>query len=414
MKKADWAIIGGGITGIVIGEILAREGYSVVLIEKNEKLAGETTRDFHEWIHTGSLYTLVPDNLKTLKFILGAIDDLLEYYSCFERMNLIPTSSGLKIDTQKNGWFLPNYIHFKYRIKDRKLTFPWLLGIARSVILLDKIHRHDWLRRRAGEVGPFKENKIKQIIKLAFAFIKNKGKFYSVKTPDFTTDSRVLLRDLVSTALENGMILSLGNEVKSIKDEDGLKIISGTKENICATNVAICAGDGIERFTQVKIKKSYAPIAVVSDVPESAKSFVELDYFPKNCINMITKPFGMGLVGGISFNNKSYCDTYMDYVIKEHKKQIPELKEIKRYIGVKSEITFANEPRSYLYHIVSTDKNIWAVIPGKFTLGFSLAPEFFRRIYNKNPRKTFQTTIAKPENDNLIAETVWFDNKIVK
>jgi len=163
MDKYDWAIIGGGVTGIVISEILTREGFSVILIEKNDKLAGETTREFHEWIHTGSLYSLIPGQLNTLKFILGAIDDLLEYYSCFDRMNLVPTKAGLKIDNKKPGWFIDNYIHFKYRIKDRKLTFPWIFGIARSINILQKIKMHDWLRRRAGELEPLRKNRIEHL-----------------------------------------------------------------------------------------------------------------------------------------------------------------------------------------------------------------------------------------------------------
>ena len=77
MKNYEWAIVGSGITGITIAEILTRQGHDVVLIEKNKNLASETTRDFHEWLHTGSLYTLIPDRLKTLRFILGAVDDLI-------------------------------------------------------------------------------------------------------------------------------------------------------------------------------------------------------------------------------------------------------------------------------------------------------------------------------------------------
>ena len=94
MKKYDWAIIGSGIAGISIAEILTRQGHSVILIEKNKDLASETTREFHEWLHTGALYTLVPDRLRTLRFILGSIDDLIEYYSCYDRMNLKPTILG--------------------------------------------------------------------------------------------------------------------------------------------------------------------------------------------------------------------------------------------------------------------------------------------------------------------------------
>ena len=138
-KEYEWVIVGGGITGISLSEILAREGHSVLLVEKDEKLASKTTRDFHEWMHTGSLYTLVPDKLVTLKYILGAVDDLLEYYSSFKNMNLAPTENGLNIK-DNTGWFNKNYIHFKYRVKGRKLTFPWLLGISRSKFLIEYLN----------------------------------------------------------------------------------------------------------------------------------------------------------------------------------------------------------------------------------------------------------------------------------
>lgn len=411
MKKYDWGIIGGGITGLVLAEILTREGFSVILIEKNSKLAGETTRDFHEWIHTGSLYTLLPDNLKTLAYILGAIDDLLEYYSSFRRMNLISTFAGLKIDNHDPGWFLENFIHFKYRIKNRKFTFPWLIGIARSVILIEKIKNHDWLRRRAGEKDPFKKNRLSKIIRLSTKLIESRQKFYTIETPDFTTDSRLVLRDLLETALHNGLDLLLENVVESITDQNNGKLIHGTKEDVLVDRVAICAGGGIADFSDVKISKTYAPIAVVSGTDNDTKSFVELDYYPKNCINLISKPNGMGLAGGISFKNIERCNSYLDYVMSEHIKRNPKIIEVYRYIGIKSEITFKKEPRSYLYHIVETKKNVWAVVPGKFTLCFSLAPEFFRRIYNRNPKKNFETFEATIQNQEYIADTVWYENQ---
>ena len=103
----DWIIVGGGISGISISEILCREGKSVLLLEKNSKLASETSKDFHEWVHSGALYTLVPDNLLTLRYLLGATDDIAEYYSSFSRMLC---RSQFYLDS------LPNHIWKLYKL----------------------------------------------------------------------------------------------------------------------------------------------------------------------------------------------------------------------------------------------------------------------------------------------------------
>jgi hypothetical protein len=68
-----------------------------------------------------------------------------------------------------------------------------------------------------------------------------------------------------------------------------------------------------------------------------------------------------------------------------------------------------NQPRNYLYHIIKLDSNIWGIIPGKFTLGFSIAPEFYRRVYKKNPRKSFKTVNNDGKYNELVSNTVWFD-----
>ena len=103
VKIYDWIVVGGGISGIAIAEILCRGGKSVLLLEKNDKLASETSKIFHEWLHSGSLYSLTPDRLLTLKYLLGAKDDLFEYYGSFSRMNLKPLESGIQVNNP--GWF---------------------------------------------------------------------------------------------------------------------------------------------------------------------------------------------------------------------------------------------------------------------------------------------------------------------
>jgi glycine/D-amino acid oxidase-like deaminating enzyme len=411
MKSYEWAVIGGGIAGIAVSEILAREGHSVVLVDQNQKLASETTRDFHEWIHTGALYTLVPDRLLTLKFILGAVDDLIEYYSAFDRMNLMPTMAGLSIDSRSDGWFSPNYIRFKYRIKGRKIVFPWLVGVARSLHINEKLHGHDWLRRRAGELGPLKDSIWREAIARSIKLLGYRDKFLEFQTTDFTTNSRLLLRDIVGTAVGNGLTVSLGNKVGKVTEDGQSLVVHGQKDSFRASRVAVCAGAGTSDFTESKVTTSYAPIAVVRGISPEMTSFVELDYFRKNCINILTKKNGVGLIGGITVNHREECDPYLDFVIAEHKKLNPDLQVIERYVGYKNEVTFKTQERNYLYHINSVEgrKNMWSIIPGKFTLAFSLAPEFYRRVYSKNPRKSFVTHQSDERTANMVANTAWYD-----
>ena len=409
MKTFDWIIVGGGIAGISLSEILTREGHSVALIEKKNKLASVTTKEFHEWFHTGSLYTLLRDDMKTLKYILGSLDDLLEFYSSFSKMNLQPSENGLKINDVDKGWFSSNYINFKYKLKNRKLILPWLYIIARSVALIDGIKKHDWLRRRAGILESVTSEYYSPIIKNFFKILMNREKFFKIKTTDFTTNSRYLLRDMLATAIKNGLEVFTNNELLEIKNSNNIIMANCSNGNFQGKRMAVCLGGDIEKFSDIKIKKSYAPIAVVKNIKADSESFVELDIFKKNCINIVTKGKTFGLIGGISLSKKDEVQKYFDFMINEHRKINPEIQVLQKYIGVKNEVSKKSENRNYLFHINSIKKykNVWSVIPGKFTLAFSLAPEFYRLVYNKNPRKFFDTTVDTGDFSHLIDETVW-------
>jgi len=409
MKTFDWVIVGGGIAGISLSEILTREGHSVALIEKKNKLASATTREFHEWFHTGSLYTLLGDDMKTLKYILGSLDDLLEFYSSFPQMNLKPSNRGLKIIDNNQGWFNKNYINFKYRLKNRKLIIPWLYAVARSIALIDGIKKHDWLRRRAGILESVTSEYYLPIIKNLYKTLKSNKKFFNVQTTDFTTNSRFLLRDMIATASKNGLEIFTNNELLEVENSDNSVIAKCSDKTFKAKNMAICLGGEIEKFSDHKIKKSYAPIAVVKNVSSEAESFVELDCFKKKCINIVTKGNSFGLIGGISLSKREDVEKYFDFMIKEHKNRSPNIEILQKYIGIKNEISKKKENRNYLFHINSSQKykNVWSVIPGKFTLAFSMAPEFYRLVYKKNPRKFFNTHSDKGDFSHLIEDTIW-------
>jgi hypothetical protein len=171
--------------------------------------------------------------------------------------------------------------------------------------------------------------------------------------------------------------------------------------------VAICAGKNVPDFMDVQVTTSYAPIAVVDGLGANNKSFVELDYFTKNCINLLTRPDGVGLIGGITVASEDKADDYLNYVVSRHRELNNEMRVVGKYCGLKNEITFKNQNRNYQYHIVPTEENIWAIVPGKFTLGFSLAVEFYRRVYGRNPKKFFKTVTDTASSPKYVSDTLW-------
>lgn len=401
-NKFDWIVVGGGISGIVIAEILCRSGKSVLLLEKNERLASETSKVFHEWLHSGTLYSLTPDRLLTLRYLLGATDDLFEYYDSFTRMNLRPTDSGIELDGK--GWFNSEYIEYRY--KKHRFNPVWSSLASRSINIIDLVSQHDWLRRRAGsDYG-------KSNVKLSYWFnnipkqINNKDNFFCKTSPDITMNSRILISDILSAALNKGLTVSTNSSVVSVTEKKNLTMVRTESDEFQAENVVICSPDVISRLSRIPIKTSYAPIAIVENIPEHEKSFVELDYRIKKCINLLKKGNGIGQAGGISVATKEEIKPYLLYVIDEHKKRNPDIRVVDTYVGLKKELTQKGENRNYLYHINQNSEHVWSVVLGKFSLAFSLAPEFYRRIYHVNPPKSVDKPIERVVNE-LISKTSW-------
>lgn len=400
--RFDWIIVGGGAAGISIAEMLSRLNLEVLLIEKNEKLASETSGLFHEWLHTGSLYTLTPDNLETTKYLLGALDDLFIYYSMFNKMNLVPTESGFVVE--KNGWF--NDDNILYKFKARPLNPLWSFIVARSIRLVDEIKCHDWLRQRAGSKFNRLELNIRNTLKYYPTLLDG---FTELLSPDITINSRILLSDLIFSFEKNHGKILTNTEVKRISDNENKVVVETNNGEFNTSKAVLCCADGISKFTKTSLNISYAPMFVVKSEDEAINSFVELDIIIKNCINMIKKSPKIGLAGGISVNKKSEIEDYSNFCINSHLKIDKSLLFVDRYIGLKKELVRSGKNRNYLFHIDNYSENVWSVVLGKFTLLFSLAPEFIRRVYKKNININTYTNQIDVFTDyhDIVSERTW-------
>ena len=149
---------------------------------------------------------------------------------------------------------------------------------------------------------------------------------------------------------------------------------------------------------------------VVEGINDQTESFVELDYFVKSCINLINKGDGIGLAGGISVEREDEVDEYLNYCIGMHRKRNPSIRVLDTYLGLKKELVGSRQERNYLYHINPISENVWGIVLGKFTLMFSLAPEFIRRVYHKNPPRIAQgASVGDYAQHSMLSNPKWQD-----
>ena len=143
-------------------------------------------------------------------------------------MNMLPTESGLTVSG--DGWFNDENIEYRYRI--RKLNPFWMSLVSRSINIVNLINNNDWLRRRAGA------DYVKSNISLKDSFnnisnqLKSSDIFYKKISPDLTMNSRVLINDLVNSAISNGLVIKTSSSVLDIDESDRKIFVKTNRKNI--------------------------------------------------------------------------------------------------------------------------------------------------------------------------------------
>ena len=82
------------------------------------------------------------------------------------------------------------------------------------------------------------------------------------------------------------------------------------------------------------------------------------------------------------------------------------ISENNKYIGIKKELVSKGQDRNYLYHINQNSDRVWSIVLGKFTLAFSMAPEFYRRVFNKNPTRHV-SHVDDGYDTKILSDTSW-------
>jgi hypothetical protein len=422
-KKYDFAVVGGGIAGIAIAELLQRSGKKVILLEAEDRLASASSAEHQGWFHTGALYAAFPSG-HFFKMLIKNIENILKYYSGFPNMNLRPdnplTTNG------RPGWFNDSPVYYFYvNPAEKEISFfkkpIWFLATQVAKSRLEHFKKLDFSKNIEPQIGNlmlgwnFKKNA--SLYKFNFNFEKQPT---VLSSSDCTLNCGQLINDLIRSFIASGGTIRLSSRALKIA-QNGVEIISNLKNTsfVEASKVILAVGRFSDKFLgdRKRLKVLKSPLLVIT--PQIATiNFVRLSLRKSEIFNHIyhnISECGYSVLGNAfsykadeEINHRELKKELIGRAVKFFNRTIdPETASL--FFGYKAEIPGVSELRNYEYHIIIKEDSI-ITLPGKLSFAFSLAVKFCKtfgitppvgisRMEGKTP---FQ--ISRPKSDILAAE----------
>jgi len=420
-KHYNYIIVGAGIAGLATAELLTRSGFSVALIEKNDKVCQEASGEHHGWFHFGSLYSIFRSN-QFMRTLVGGIDDMLAYYSHFPGMNISVGDSGrLQFAHRDKVWIRDEPIEYivaarnnpDFNLKSfdgvrnyaKKIffTLTWEMAIKQFISRHDRFHHFNWNNGSASEWIPkagWKDYARDVISKPDLTDVNlDPNTHFRVVGFDRPMNAPVIVADLLDAFLAQGGDLITSTEYKGYVKDDDTVIVNSTSGKFSGNRLLLSCGRFFKDMLPLKKVKVVASPILVAYPQLYDRSFVRLTPFMDKTINHLCHE-----VNGVKYSvvgGGYYADPNNVNTVESSKKELEEmafkvfpklqdasLHEV--YVGHKTELVADAGERNYQYHIQTLDENVWALLPGKFSLGFSLAVNAYKYLVGSE-------AIRKPE-----------------
>ncbi len=418
----DIAVVGGGIAGVAIAEVFARSGRSVALVEKNAHLCQEASASQHGWFHFGSLFSIFPQN-QFLRTMVGGIEDLMAFYGDFAGMNIEIGEDGRLIFPQRaEAWFRDEPIEYIVTARNdpdfdmrrftgvreyiRKIFFllTWEMAIKQFISRHQRFWAHDWRSSRSAAQwipkAGWTDYSRNVISKPDFDdILLDADTHFRIVGYDRPMRAERIITDLTRSLLGAGGDIMTNTQVLDM-ERDGKGVLlhcAGAQTRISARRVIFAAGKWLGHFLPQKedLKVVASPLLVVYPAM-STRHFVRMTPFVERSINHIWHEVDgarYSLIGGGYYadpEDPAAVARAKEKLLQMARSVFPGLAEaqlVESYLGYKTEIIPKTGERNYQYFIRQVDDDVWAVVPGKFSLAFSLAVNVFKKLTGEVPSR---------------------------
>lgn len=383
----DFAVVGGGIAGLAIAELLQRSGVSVALFEKNQTLCGEASAEQQGWFHTGALYAALPENF-FCRTMVGNLDDLVDYYSGFPNMNL-------RIDkhissVSQHGWFSNRtnfYAYTALRGVQWHWKIPWAVALYRAKRRMSWFETLDASRSLSHQLGFGGSKPLRSVQHNSPLGVELDDVAFVLKSRDRAMDTTLIAEDLLRSFLSTGGTLLNQTKVLSIERGrlEARRGTSGQPVSYSARHIVLATGKESASF-ETKARVLISPLLVVAPALTDL-NFVRMSPHMRDTINHVYHRQGeleYSVMGNAIYYDAQQWSEHLKQDVFGHMTRLArrvlgdfEDRRARLFFGSKTEVGGTRSMRNYLYKIIDRGDYTLA-LPGKFSLCFSLAANVCR------------------------------------
>ena len=383
-KPGHAFVLGTGIAGLSVAEVLSRNGWTITVLDSAPTIGGDASRCTQNWFHTGWLYAALPYTgamagcASSLRLLHEVYDPVLPD----DVVNVCAGDHGVEYPLSARGWFTPDRIHYLFAIATRdlnaaqKLTWPTYL----RTVPLRRLRRFGYATRAATELAP-------NLVELL-----NRWEGHSAGHAGYwvipSTDARINTKRVLSTLVR--MLGSRAAVVPSARYELGVDgdrtIVRIGKEvhrpDLCIIAAGKSTADLLRSIgagdTAAGFKSICSPIVVLGralDLP----SFIRFTPNLPETVNHVRYEVDgrdVSTIGSYDYHPPEERPDIRPFIEKVCRRiGVSTSEVVGSYYGTKTEVTGSFE-RRYNHAIAAVNANTYYAIAGKFSQFPLLVKEF--------------------------------------